>query len=127
MKVWITSDGTVPGTKVFDERGQRFDSIVRITWEIDAEAGGIARAELQVRPVGVNILGAEADLICASCGRSIDEPPKGDTDEDAHDEELQVYGRSDPIRLHSQPDDAEPGEALPEGVSSTRDTGNAGP
>ena len=36
-RLHIVSDGTVRGTKVLTEKGERIENVTRVVWEIDAD------------------------------------------------------------------------------------------
>lgn len=53
----IYSDGTVPGTRVFQEDGSEITGVKTIVWTVDAEDGGLAKATLYFDEVHVEVSG----------------------------------------------------------------------
>lgn len=56
MKLKIDSDGTVGGTQVLTQDGERIEGITHIRWEITA-VHGKSRATIELREVPVQVLG----------------------------------------------------------------------
>lgn len=59
MKIRIVSDGTLGGTRVFDENDQPIERVTVIDWH--AEAGSFATATLQFLGVPVEVVGEVAE------------------------------------------------------------------
>lgn len=56
MKIRIISDGTGPGTRVVDERGEKVEMVTAVKWKLD-DPRGLATAELTFVKVPVEVEG----------------------------------------------------------------------
>jgi hypothetical protein len=61
MKLRIVSDGTRPGTNVFDEGGNRIEDVQMVRWRIGL--GGLATADLRLNRVPVDVAGQAVGLM----------------------------------------------------------------
>lgn len=56
MKIKIVSDGTVPGTHIYDQHGKEIEGVTSVSWKIDVSSKtGTAILEIPI---------AGADIIC---------------------------------------------------------------
>jgi len=60
MKVRIVSDGTLGGTRVFDEQGRVIEDVVAVSWRLNLNVGPFVVVEITQRFFGSDV---ECDLM----------------------------------------------------------------